>query len=87
MCTESVICYIRTYGLGDVVYDNGAVCVAVVHWRKRLVSLLACRVPDFELDGRVFVKRERLCEEGGANGRLAILVELVLLATVNTCSS
>ena len=57
-----------TYGLGDVVYNNGAVCVAVVHWRKRFISLLASCIPYFELDGGVFVKRERLCEESGANG-------------------
>lgn len=62
----------------DVVDDDGAVGVAVVHGRERLVPLLACRVPDLELDGRVLVEGERLREEGGADGRLAVFIELVL---------
>ena len=54
--------------MGNIVDNNGAVGVAVVHGRKRLVPLLACRVPDFELDGCVLVEGERLREEGSADG-------------------
>ena len=67
-----------TYGLCDVVDDDGAVGVAVVHGGERLVALLAGRVPDLELDGCGFVEGDGLGEEGGANRRLPIVVELVL---------
>lgn len=46
----------RAYGLSDIVDNDGAVGVAVIHGGQRLVSLLASGVPYFELDGRVFVE-------------------------------
>lgn len=67
------------YRLGDIIDDDGAVGVSVVHGRQRLVALLACRVPDLELDRCGFVEGDGLCQEGGANGGLPVVVELVLL--------
>jgi hypothetical protein len=67
-----------TYGLCDVVDDYGAVGVPVVHGRERLVALLACRVPDLELDGCVLIEGDGLSEEGGADGGFPVVVELVL---------
>ena len=68
----------ETYGLRDVVDDDGAVGIAVIHGRERLVALLACCVPNLELDCRVLVERDGLCEEGSADGRFSVRVELVL---------
>ena len=62
----------------DVVNDNGAVGVAVVHGCERLVAFLACSVPDLELDGCGFVESDGLSEESGADGGFAVVVELVL---------
>lgn len=66
------------YGLCDVVDDDGAVCVAVVHGRQRLVALLAGGIPYLELDCCVLVEGNGLGEEGGADGRFSVVVELVL---------
>ena len=66
------------YSLGDIVDDDCAVCVSVIHWCKRFVSLLACSVPYFELDSRGVVKGDGLCEEGSADGRFSVVIELVL---------
>ena len=33
----------------DIVDDDCAVGVAIVHWRKRFVSLLACGIPYLQL--------------------------------------
>jgi hypothetical protein len=68
----------RTHGLRNVVDDDGAVGVPVVHGRQRLVPLLARCVPDLKLDCRVLVERDGLCEEGGADGGFPVRVELVL---------
>ena len=67
-----------SYRLRDIVNDDGAVGVPVVHGRQRLVALLARRVPDLKLDRGVLVERYRLCQEGGADGGFSIGVELVL---------
>lgn len=67
-----------TYGLCDVVDDDGAIGVAVVHGRERLVALLAGRVPDLELDRRVLIEGDGLRQEGGADGGFSVVVELVL---------
>lgn len=69
---------ITTYSLCDIVDDHGAVRIPVVHGRQRLVSLLPGRVPDFKFHCRVLVERDGLCEEGGANSRFSVRVELVL---------
>ena len=52
----------------DVVDDDGAVCVAVVHGRQRLVAFLTGGIPDFELDCCVLVEGDGLSEESGADG-------------------
>jgi hypothetical protein len=67
-----------TYRLGDVVDHYSAVGIAVVHGRERLVTLLARCVPDLELDGCGFIEGDRLREEGGADGGLPVIVELIL---------
>ena len=66
------------YSLGYVVDDDGAVGVAVVHGRQRLVSLLARRVPNLKFDRGCVVEGYRLREESGADGGFPIVVELVL---------
>lgn len=68
----------NTYRLCDVVDDYGAVCIAVVHGGKRLVALLACRIPDLKLDRCVLIQGDGLGKEGGANRRLPVIIELVL---------
>lgn len=68
-----------SYSLGDVINHNGAVGVSIVHGSQRLVSLLAGGIPDFELDCRVFVQRDGLCQEGGANRRLSVVIKLILI--------
>jgi len=54
--------------------------VAVVHGRQRRKALLACRVPDLEFDG---AGREVafLGQEGGADGRLLVFLEVVVHKT------
>jgi hypothetical protein len=64
--------------LGDVVDDDGAVGVSVIHGCQRLVSFLARSIPDLELDGCGFIEGDGLGEEGGADGGLPIVVELIL---------
>ena len=66
------------YSLCDIVDDNCAVCVSVIHWCKRFVSLLAGSIPYLELDSRGIVKGDGLCEEGSSDGRFSVVVELVL---------
>ena len=66
------------YSLCDIIDDNCAVCVSIIHWCKRLVSLLACSIPYFELDSRGVVKGDGLCEEGSSDSRFSIVIELVL---------
>ena len=66
------------YGLCDVVDDDGAVGVAVVHGREGLVALLASRVPDLKLDCGGLVEGDGLGEECGADGGLPVVVKLIL---------
>lgn len=58
----------ETYSLCDVVNDNGAVGITVVHRCERLVAFLACSVPNLKLDGCGFVESDCLGEEGSADG-------------------
>ena len=62
---------IVTYRLSDIVDDDGAVGVTVVHGRKRLVALLASGIPDLELNSGVFVERDGLGEESCADSRFS----------------
>ncbi len=66
------------YGLSDVVNDNGTVRVPVIHRRQRLVSLLASGIPYLKLDCRIIIKSDGLGQEGGSDGRLSVIVELIL---------
>lgn len=72
---------VTTYGLRNVVYDDGTVGVSVVHGRQRLVSLLASRVPNLKLDRRVLIERDGLGEESRSNGRFPERVELILMGS------
>jgi hypothetical protein len=67
-----------THSLCDVVYNDSAVRVPIVHGRERLVSLLACRVPDLELDGCALIEGDGLGEESGTDGGFSVVVELIL---------
>lgn len=62
----------------DIVDNYRAVGIAVVHGSQRLVALLTGRIPNLKLDGGVLVERDCLRKEGGADGRFAERVELVL---------
>lgn len=62
----------------DVVDDDCAVCVPIVHGRQGLVALLSSCVPDLKLDGGILVEGNSLCEECGTDGRFSVGVELVL---------
>lgn len=67
-----------TYSLCNVVHYHSTVGIPVVHGSEGLVSLLACGVPDLELDCGVLVEGNGLCKEGSADGRFSVVVELVL---------
>ena len=45
-----------SYRLGDIVYDDSAVRISVVHRSKRLVPLLSSSVPYLKLDSGVFIQ-------------------------------
>lgn len=66
------------YSLCDIVNHDCTVCVPIVHRCKRLVSLLACRIPYFELDSRGVVEGDGLCEEGSSDSRFSVVIELIL---------
>lgn len=68
----------ESYGLSNVIDDNSAVGVAVVHGGQGLVALLTCSIPDLELDGGCVIEGDCLGEESGADGGFSVVVELVL---------
>jgi hypothetical protein len=77
-----------TYRLRNIVYNNSAVGVSIVHGSERFVSLLASRIPDLKLDSCVLVQRDGLCKERSTDGGFAERVELILdnkLATKDSC--
>lgn len=67
---STMACYqcSSTYGLSNVVYNHGAVCISVVHRGQALVPFLSSSVPDLKLDGCVIIESNGLCEECGTNG-------------------
>lgn len=72
-----------SYSLCDIVYDNRAVCVSIVHGSQRLVALLSRSVPDLELHGRLLIQGEGLCEESSADRGFSVVVELILAKGVS----
>ena len=54
--------------MGDVINDDGAVGVPIIHGRQRLVPLLSRRIPYLKLHSGVFVEGDGLGEECGADG-------------------
>jgi hypothetical protein len=57
-----------THSLSNVVDDNRAIGVPVVHRRQRFISFLPSSIPYFKFHCRVLVKRDCLCEERSADG-------------------
>jgi len=76
----------RTYSLGDVIDHNSTVGVSIVHRSQRLISFLTSSIPYFELDRGALVEGDGLCQEGGADGRLTVIIELVLGGLVSVLS-
>lgn len=70
-----------TYRLGNIVDNNRAVCIPVVHRRQRLISFLACSIPDLKLHCCIFIQSNCLRKKGGADRRLAIVIKLVLCSS------
>ena len=68
----------KTHGLSNVVYYNGAVCVAVVHGCQGLVAFLSGGIPYFKLDGCGVIEGNGLGEKGGTDSRFTVIVKLVL---------
>lgn len=68
----------RTYGLSDIIDNDGTVRIAIIHRSQRLISLLTSRIPNLELHSCAFVQRDGLCKEGSADRRFSVVVELVL---------
>lgn len=66
------------YSLCDIVDDDGAVGVPVVHRCQRLVAFLASSVPDLKLYRCALIEGYRLCKEGCADGGLPVVIELIL---------
>jgi len=77
-------CMTRTHSLSDIVDDDCAVRVTVVHWCQALVSLLSCGIPDLELDSRIVIEGDSLSEEGSADRGFSVVIELILIiASIN----
>lgn len=55
------------YSLCNIIDDNSAVGISVVHGGQRLVSFLSCSIPYLKLHCRGIVKGDGLREEGGAD--------------------
>lgn len=66
------------YSLCDVVDNNSAICISVVHRSKRLVSFLSCCIPYFKFDGGGVIERDCLSEKSSSYGGLPIVIKLVL---------
>lgn len=69
---------VSTYGLCYVVDNNSAMSITIVHGRQRFVSFLTSGIPYFELDSCILIECDGLGEEGSANCRFAVIIELVL---------
>jgi hypothetical protein len=67
-----------TYSLSDVIDYDGAIGIPIIHRGQRLISLLASCIPDLELDCGALIEGDGLCQEGGADCGLAVIVELIL---------
>lgn len=68
----------NAYGLRYIINDDSAVGVSVVHGCEGLVSFLTGGVPYLEFDGCGVVEGDGLGEEGGADGGLSVVIELIL---------
>jgi len=69
-------------GHSDIIDNESRRRTTVIHRSQTAITLLACRVPDFELDS-VVVKRHGLRQKGGTNGRLLKLEEFILHKSLN----
>jgi hypothetical protein len=61
------------YRLCDVVDDDCAICVAIVHWCKGFISFLSCCIPYLEFDCCGVVESDCLSEECSANLSSALM--------------
>lgn len=57
----------KAYSLCDIVDNDGAVGVSVIHGCQRLVSLLTSGIPYLKFDCGVLVQRYSLSQESGAD--------------------
>lgn len=73
----------RTYSLSDVIDYDGAIGIPIIHRGQRLISFLASRIPDLELDCGALIEGDGLCQEGGTDCGLAVIVELILSSSNN----
>ena len=62
----------------NIVHDNGAVGIPVVHRRERFVALLAGRIPYLKFDRGMVVQGDCLRQKSGPDGRFSIVVKLIL---------
>lgn len=67
-----------SYCLCDIVDNDCAVGISIIHRRKRLVSFLACGIPYLEFHCGGLVKGDGLRKEGGPNRGFSVVIELIL---------
>ena len=68
----------------DVVNNYGTIGIPVVHRREAFISLLPCCVPYLEFHRCLIIEGDSLSEEGCADRRLSVVIELILRWAVST---
>ena len=68
----------QTYSLSDVIDNDGTVGISIIHRSQRFISLLTGSIPDFEFHCGALIEGDGLCQEGGADRGLAVIVKLIL---------
>ena len=66
-CHSTGVVVSCAYGLGDIIDNNGAVGITIIHGGQRLISLLPGGIPYLKFDCRTFIERYCLSEESGSN--------------------
>ena len=70
--------YVNAYRLRDVVDNDGTIRIPIIHGRQRFVPLLPRSIPYLKFHRGVLVERDGLGQKRGADGRLSVIIELVL---------